>query len=245
MSFVFITVISNDLHMNLMYSICVFFGTVLGYNFLKYYMVFRKGNFISKKYSAILVVSLVVLIGFIATFLLLASVFQIPIIFCGMIVLIYPFLRKYGWLKLLLVCFVITMVTVYIPYKTEKWLFLDYYINLLQRFLFIICLMIPFEIVDSTTDDQSMNTLPQLFGINKTKLFGMLLIIPFIVLEFLKVKLSILVIPVGVLTLLFIHFTSLERNRYYTSFWVESVPLIWLVLLLIFSHSFQNTISFQ
>jgi hypothetical protein len=89
--------------------------------------------------------------------------------------------------------------------------------------------------MDSKTDAITMNTLPQLFGINKSKVFGVLLVIPFIVLEFLKQKADYLVIPIGIITILFINFTTLERSKYYTSFWVESVPILWLSLLLCFS----------
>lgn len=231
---VFITAFSSDLSNDLDFQSCVFFGTVLGYNFLKHYALFRKNNFYHKKYFATVVVSFFCLIGFVYTFLMLNSTIQIPILFAGSIVLAYPFLRKFGWLKIFLVVFATTIVTVYIPYRMEKWVLLDYDINIIQRFLIITSLMIPFEILDSKTDDQLLNTLPQLFGINKTKLFGMLLIIPFILIEFLKIKTSIIVIPVGLMTLLFIHFTSLNRNKYYTTFWVESVPVFWWLLLLIF-----------
>jgi hypothetical protein len=230
-SLVLITVYSNNLSISSVYPTCVFFGTVLGYNFLKYYEVFKRGLYPSTKHLAVLVVSSAVLIGFIYHFCLLKKVFQVPMIASGLVVLVYPLLRNYGWLKMFLVSFVVTIVTVYIPYRTEKLLLFDYDINILQRFLIIVSLLIPFEILDSKTDHQSMNTLPQLFGITSTKLFGMVLTILFIVLELFKVKSSIAVLPIGLLILMFIYFTSLERNKYYTSFWVESVPILWLLLL--------------
>ncbi|WP_422853569.1 hypothetical protein [Flavobacterium sp.] len=152
----------------------------------------------------------------------------------GLFVLFYPFLRKLGWMKLFLVSFVVTYVTVYIPYQSFKWLPIDYYITLLQRFIIITSLLIPFEIMDSKTDAKTLNTLPQLFGINHTKVFGILLVIPFMGLEFFKQKADYFAIPIGIITILFINFTSLKRNQYYTSFWVESVPILWLILLILF-----------
>jgi hypothetical protein len=232
---VYITAFSNKLCQHIVYPSCVFFGTVLGYNFLKYYEIFKSGNFYSKKYLAIFIISLLALIGFGFVFLGLKPTIQIPIVVSGIFVLVYPFLRKYGWLKLFLVSFVITIVTVYIPFILKKPILLDYYISLIQRFVFITSLMIPFEILDSKTDDQSMNTLPQLLGVARTKWFGMLLIILGVILEFLKINYSISIIPVGLLTFLSIHFTTLERNKYYTSFWVESVPIIWLILVVFIS----------
>jgi len=58
------------------------------------------------------------------------------------------------------------------------------------------------------------------------------LVIPFIILEFLKPNPSYLVLPIGIITVTFINFTELHRNKYYTSFWVESVPILWWILLL-------------
>jgi hypothetical protein len=61
----------------------------------------------------------------------------------------------------------------------------------------------------------------------------MLLLIPFIVLEFLKTNNSLVSLFIGLVTVIIIHFSSKQRNKYYTNFWVESVPIFWLILLLI------------
>jgi hypothetical protein len=231
MSLVYLTTFSSGMNKHIVYPSCVFFGTVLGYNFLKYHKVITKSNFISKKYYDILVINILASIGFLYFFLCLKQSIQWHILISGIFVLVYPFLRKYGWIKLFLVSFVVTYITVYIPYKFVKCLPLDFYVNLLQRFIIVTSLLIPFEIIDSKTDAITMNTLPQLFGINKTKVLGILLVIPFIVLEFLKQKADYWVIPIGIITILFINFTTLERSKYYTTFWVESVPILWLSLL--------------
>jgi hypothetical protein len=229
-----ITVFSNHLESIEYFPFCIFFGTILGYNFLKYFDIFRKGFFRSNRYYAILIISILAGIGFLFSFYYLRNTVQKLILISGFFVLIYPFLRKYGWLKLFLVSFVVTFITVYIPFQTVEELSLELYINLIQRFLLLTSLLIPFEIMDSKTDDKALLTLPQLFGIESTKLFGILSVIPFIVLEFLKLHPSYLVLPIGIITVLFIDFTEWKRNKYYTSFWVESVPILWWLMLLIF-----------
>ncbi len=229
----YVTLFSNDLVKHSFYPSCVFFATIIGYNFLKYFEVLIKNKFYSKMMYGILGVSLLAIVGFFYFFFLLNTNVQIHILFAGLFVLMYPFLRKLGWLKLFLVSLVVTYVTVYVPYQNIKWLPLDYYVNLTQRFLIIVSLLIPFEIMDSKTDSKTLNTLPQLFGINRAKVFGILLVIPFIVLEFLKSYPNYLVLPVGIITVLFIHFTEFKRNKYYTSFWVESVPILWWLLLVL------------
>lgn len=229
-----ITVFSSHLDSIEYFHSSVFFGTVLGYNFLKYFEVFRKGFFRSNKYYAILIVSILAGIGFVFSFYYLRNTVQKLILVSGFLVLMYPFLRKYGWLKLFLVSLVVTFITVYIPFQTVKGLPFEFYLSLIQRFFILTSLLIPFEIMDSKTDDKTLNTLPQLFGINSSKMLGILLVIPFIILEFLKPHPSYLVLPIGIITVLFIDFTEWKRNKYYTSFWVESVPVLWWLILVLF-----------
>ena len=210
-----------------------FFGTVLGYNFLKYFEFFRGKFFRSDRYYSILAVTFLAGIGFLFSFCFLSLALQKLITISGLMVLIYFFLRKYGWFKLFFVSFVVTFITVYIPFQTAKPLPLEFYTSIFQRFFILISLLVPFEIMDSKTDDKSLNTLPQLFGIESTKLFGILLVIPFIVSEFLKSNSSYLVLLIGIVTVLFIDFTEWKKNKYYTSFWVESVPVLWWLMLII------------
>jgi len=212
----------------------VFFGTVFGYNFLKYFAVSSVKTVKSKKYAGIAAVSFLAGLATLYFFMQLDSTIQIAFVKIGILVLIYPFLRKFGLLKIFLVSFCVSVITVYFPaFFLKSWTF-DFYITFLQRFLIVISLLIPFEILDSKTDDLSMKTIPQQFGINVAKLFGILIVIPFIVIEFLKVKSNYLVLPIGILVTLLIHFSALKRNKYYTSFWVESVPIFWWILLLVF-----------
>jgi hypothetical protein len=233
-SLVYVTAFSDYLSKNIVYPSCVFFGTILGYNFLKYFYFFFKGNFQGKKYYGILIVSILATVGFLFFFFCLNRSIQIHILISGIAVLVYPLLRKYGWLKLFLVSIVVTYVTVYIPLQNVKLLPIDFYVSLMQRFFVLTSFLIPFEIMDSKTDLETMNTLPQLLGINSSKIFGVILLVPFMVLEFLKSNPNYVVLLISIITAMFIKFTSLKRNQYYTSFWVESIPILWLILLMVF-----------
>ena len=229
-----ISIISNHFVSMDYFPFCVFSGTVLGYNFLKYFEVFRRGFLGSNKYYAFIIVSVLAGVGFLFSFCILENRIQKLIFFSGLFVLMYPFLRRYGWLKLFWVSFVVTFITAYIPFQTIKWAPFELNIVLIQRFFILTSLLVPFEIMDSKTDEKTLNTLPQLFGVNSTKLFGILLVIPFIILEFLKQNPSYLVLLIGIITVLFIDFTEFKRNKYYTSFWVESVPILWWLMLFLF-----------
>ncbi|MEO0037398.1 MAG: hypothetical protein RIQ59_609 [Bacteroidota bacterium] len=228
-----ITEITANLNPNPSLSLSVFFATILGYNFLKYLEVFWKGNYHSAKYYSILIVSILSLFGLIFQFCYLSNAFQMHLFVTGLLVLIYPFIRKFGILKLFFVSLVVTYITVFIPFVNAKVIEMDLVIHFIQRFLVLSSLLIPFEIMDSFQDPISLQTLPQKFGINKTKLLGMLFIIPFMILEFLKTNSSLVSMCIGLVTVILIHFSSKQRNKYYTNFWVESVPIFWLILLLI------------
>jgi len=41
-------------------------------------------------------------------------------------------------------------------------------------------------------------------------------------------------IAVGIVTTLFLAFANEKRTKYYTSFWVESIPIFWWVCIFCF-----------
>ena len=223
-----ITQKSASLPIQILLQSTIFFATVLAYNFLKNYEIFITNKWHTPIYYSVLTVSVFAILGFLFFFFKLNQEIQIQFFFAGLAVLLYPFLRKLGWLKMFLVSGVVTYVTVFIPYPK---LSNDLYIELLQRFLILISLLIPFEIMDTQIDAKTLNTLPQLLGVNRTKVFGILLVIPCMILEFIKPNTSYAFLIIAIVTALFIRYTSLQRNSYYTSFWVESVPILWWFML--------------
>ena len=96
------------------------------------------------------------------------------------VVYIVPFLggfqknlRRVSYLKIFLVAIVWSGVTSTIPLIVGKHQY-DYNIILLfiQRMLFILVLILPFEIRDMQLDFKNLKTLPQKIGIEKTKKVG-------------------------------------------------------------------------
>lgn len=208
----------------------IFFGTIFGYNALKYFDFFSSDLSRLIKHRDISMVSFIAFFGAFFFFLALSITTQLSLLAIGFVVLAYPFLRKFGLIKMFLVSFCISTITVYIPTVNAQEFTADFFFTFLQRFLIVISLLIPFEISDSKTDHPSLQTLPQQFGIGPTKIFGMLLVIPFVILEFFKTNPCYSVLIISVITVLFIHFSSVNNSKYYTSFWVESVPIFWWLL---------------
>ncbi len=212
------------------YPVLVFFGTVVGYNFLKYFDWLHNKKWFRFNFIGIGLVSVVSSISFCILFWKQNATVQLYLALALGFVLLYPFIRKVGWSKLFFVSFVISYVTVFIPLAAEgkmEWgLFF-------QRFLMLCALIVPFEILDSKTDLVSLQTLPQLFGIEKTKWIGYCLLGIAFVLKVLASHGAVLLEGVFIYLLIAvaIYFSSLQRTKYYTLFWVESIPILWWLLL--------------
>lgn len=230
-SLVRVTQLSLQLPLDESLSTMIFFGTIVGYNFLKYFEAFQKGRFNLTNNRYLFGLTFLSLIATIYCFLQLNQSSQIYFIKIALLVALYPFLRKFGFWKLFLVSFCVTAITVYAPIIGLGSFTVDQKFTLIQRFLIVISLVIPFEILDSETDDKTLKTLPQRFGIFNTKLFGIVLLVPFVFLEFFKDTFEISTIVVTVITGLFIGYTNFKKDKYFTSFWMESVPILWWILL--------------
>ena len=215
-------------------SYVVFFGTIIGYNFLKYGNLFAIKKYTFKNKTAIFITSLLASFGMIFYFLQLSNEVKLALCQIGILVLLYPFFRKYGIFKMFIVAFCITFITVYVIAIQDK----TQTIYVLQRFFIVICLLIPLEIVDLEIDAKSLITLPQIIGTKKTKLFGYFLLLNCFLLDLFYAELKInVIINTFILSViaLFIFFSNSNKSKYFTSFWVESIPILWWLLLLIFS----------
>ena len=100
--------------------------------------------------------------------------------------------------------------------------------------------MLIFEILDLQYDDPHLKTVPQQIGVRRTKLIGILLMVGFLFLEFLDAhfKYDVLLLKFGIaLTVsLFLLFANQRKSKYYSSFWVESIPIFWWILLVVFDY---------
>ena len=108
----------------------------------------------------------------------------------------------------------------------------------IQRFILIFVLILIFEIIDLKQDDPHLKTVPQQIGVERTKWVGSLLLVGFLGLEFLATNFNsqtmILKSGVAITVFLFLLFANQKQSKYYSSFWAESIPILWWVLLLLF-----------
>lgn len=223
-SLVQITKLNLNISINSNINYFIFFGTIIGYNFLKYFVVFWNRTFTFKNNYEIVLVSIIAFFGMTFYFFRLDSIYQKAFLKIGVVILIYPFVRKFGLIKMAFVCFCLTFITVYIPTINQQ---LNC-IYMLERFVIIFCLLIPLEIYDLEIDSRTIKTLPKIIGIQNLKLIGYFLLLFF---SILGSNFEIITIVIAICI-----FLSNEKNsKFFTSFWVESLPIIWWGILF-----FQN-----
>lgn len=226
----------------------VFFGTVFSYNFIKYAQVIAKKKELTRFLKSILVLSVVSFVIAVISFFFLNLKAQLLTVFFGLLCVLYVIplaksktnLRNYAGIKIYIVSLCWAGVTTLLPIvNADQSIENDILFKFLQRFILTLILILIFEINDLKYDDIRLKTVPQTIGVLKTKYLIGLLLIPFYFLEFLKVNYYgnqwiINLILVSVIAL-FTYYANPNRSKYYTLFWVESVPVLWYLLIILFN----------
>lgn len=228
----------------------VFLATLSGYNFIKYVSPVRKLHAKLKfTYNTMMGFTALCFLGlFFVSFqmswpvLLVAGAFGLVTFFYANPLIRHKNLRVMSGLKVFVVAMVWGGVTVFIPViaaGVEP--NVDVWVTFFQRMLVVVVLMIPFELRDMPVDALSLKTLPQQIGVRRTKLLGGVLLILVVSMELLKnvadtaylISLFVFTLALGGLLL----FSKTEQKPYFASFWVESLPIFWLLLFVLLTQT--------
>jgi hypothetical protein len=253
-SLTYITILEFDVPLNNTVFFFVFFASITAYNFVKYFGVvqFYHVNLTRwLKWIQILSFISFILMCYYGFYLSMRTLIYLAVL--GLITFLYavPFLpnkklfneykslRNIGGLKVFLIALVWCGVTVFIPIiNNDSKIDIDIVITGIQRFLFVIMLMLPFEIRDLQFDSLKLFTIPQKLGLVRTKLLGVALGVVIFSVEFLKSKITftsvLILLGIDLLTIVLIMFSKENQGKYFASFWIEGIPILWLLLLLIF-----------
>jgi len=221
----------------------VFFTTFFTYNFIKFYEIVISTNrpisFVFKLFFS------KALIAFLISFYLffdLSSSKQITVLITSVLTVLYtvPFISKFTLrgnpiIKIFTVAFCWTMMIVVLPFFEM----MDSY-NMFNYSLLIFCLvtaqMIPFEIRDKHKDIYNVKTIVHIYETKNSKIIGYFILItsliPMILIHYLSEDLisknstALIILVAGVL----IYLSSEKQNKYYSSFTVESIPMMWLII---------------
>lgn len=240
-----ITIISLNISNNEPVAWFGFFGTIVGYNFIKYDELARiKKIKLTTSFKAIIGLSILSVFATFYYFFELKTKTKLIGFGAFLLTILYtlPFfpnksnLRNWSGLKIYLVVVTWVGVTVLLPVINAEFEFsLMVVLKCIERFIFIFVLMLIFEIIDLQFDEKSLQTIPQRFGEKQTKGLNYVLIGVFFVMEFLKPNLTtrdlLITCVVTFILVVFTFFANSKRNKYYTSFWVEGIPIFWFVLI--------------
>lgn len=253
-SLTWITIIQFHIEFDVVILFFIFFATITGYNFIKY---FGLAKFHHRRLANWL--KIIQLFSLLCFILLCYLTFQLQfrtllyIIGFGVVTFLYaiPFLpkrlfldsqqnlRAVSGLKIYVIALVWSGVTVFLPLINADFdINTDVVLTAIQRFLLVIALMLPFEIRDLKYDSLKLSTIPQKIGVTGTKISGIILLLFFFLIEFFKDEITqkniIIILIVTIITQLAILFAKKYQSKYYSGFWVESIPVFWLLLILVF-----------
>ncbi|MBB1192266.1 hypothetical protein DNC80_01090 [Flavobacterium sp. SOK18b] len=246
---VHLTYIMFHISYNTSVAFFTFFGTIVGYNFVKYDALVRSR---AVKFSAQLQwIAFLSFLSLIATgycFFHLEKGTQIIGFVFLIIVLLYtlPFFpnkknaRNWAGIKIYIVALCWVGVTLFLPIVNNNVEVTSFvFLVAIQRYIMIFVLILIFEIVDLKLDDPNLKTVPQQIGVQRTKQIGVVFMVLFVLLEFLSndIRIEFLALKTGlaITTILFLVYANENRSRYYASFWVESIPVFWWLFLMFFS----------
>ncbi len=247
LALVHVTCINLNISVDIHLCWFLFFGSIACYNFVKYGVEAEKYILVTDLHQKHIQWASFAAIGLALYHAYFLSL-QVYITIAGLAALtglyaipVLPHtknLRSLGGLKIFVVAVVWAGSTVFLPViaagESISW---DVRVETLQRFLLVLILLVPFEIRDLAYDSPELRTLPQRFGITKTKIIGACAIVPFFLMTLMKdtvgrtelIANSILCLILGIL----IWTTKRRQPRFFVSFLIEAVPIFWWIVLLL------------
>lgn len=242
----------TEMYFNLSYNepldCFMFYGTITGYNFVKYAGVAKLHHRSLTTHLKVIQVFSLICFLFMCYYAWQLSINTLMLIApFGFLTLLYavPFLsgfqknlRSVGYLKIIVVALVWMGATVFLPVFDAKVEFTNTVSLIsLQRFLLVVILILPFDIRDVKYDAISLQTIPRKIGVKNTKKLGIALLVICLLLEFLITENTVFrksFVLISFMFLILLVSAKENQSKYYSSFIVEAIPIIWLVFLSVF-----------
>lgn len=229
---------------------------IMSYNFIRFYEIktnrlgWLKDWFLKQKTAlSLLSIVSVLAIGFVLFFTefnLNSLVIVFPFAFMTFFYVIPIFkirgveisFRNFPGIKIFSIAIAWAGITVLFPlYEKDVFFNTEVFLEFIQRILILIVITLPFDIRDLQSDSEDLKTIPQVLGIQNTKLIGMLLLVFFVLLGCIEKNNLITTFITAIITGFFLIFSTVSTSRYYASFWVEAIPIFWLCLILLFLNT--------
>jgi hypothetical protein len=177
----------------------------------------------------------------------LSGILFLPVLISLLYPITFPFadrgftsLRILPGLKLFLIAFTWSYMTVLLPELIYGALDLHSFLEFLWRMVLIAGLVIPFDIRDLRDDLPSMQTLPQVLGYRSARelaYFGILVYQLWLVVKIFAFGYNLHIILAEVVVLevgaQLIRRANPERHDWYFSFWIEAIPIFMALAMMI------------
>jgi len=234
-------------------EIFLFLSTIAVYNFIKYGVEAEKYVKVKKPYhKSIQFFSFLCLAGAAYPALFLTLEVYAGLFVIAILVFLYAFpvlprsskLRDWGLVKIVIIGLVWSIGTVLLPVlQSDTVLDWDIHIEGIQRFLFVVVWMLPFEIRDLKYDEPELQTIPQRVGIQRTKTVGILLLALYMTLigfkDNMQLNAEIAKASIAILLLVLLELARKDQPKYFSSFLVEALPILWYAAIVIFDRYYS------
>lgn len=240
-AFAFLRMHELQLSIDIDLLVFIFLATITGYNFVKYAGLAKLYHrSLTNQLKSIQIFSMLVFVGMVY----LAFQLRWETIFVLMVLLLINFLyafpifsdgrnlRSLSVIKVFLIAFVWSITTVILPsLEARVQLNSIQLFQCVQQFLMVMALMIPFEIRDMRFDSTSLQTLPQVFGVEKSKIIGVVFLLSCLLLAYGINDISFnFTLIFSILLLPLLAFAKPIQPRYYSSFFVEAIPILTILI---------------
>ena len=252
-SFSFLSCYRANFNISTTLLLFIFSSTVLGYNFIKF---FGRSK-LKSNYGAEMILKIKIL-SILSFFVLLITIYKLSIeliiivFLLSFVILFYDLpinnfagLRSIKGFKIYIISFVWSVTTVTLPILEANLQFELSQVKLfIERFIFVFVLMLPFEIRDMSKDDNKLSTIPQKIGIRSTKFVGYFALLVVFIFNLFFITYSqadlIALILIILLTAIALFKSDTNNSIYFTSLWVEAIPIFWLFVLITLNNLPQS-----
>ncbi len=232
----------------------LFLCTISGYNFVKYARVagLHHRSLTNSLKSIQIFSGLCSIVAIYFAFMIDWKILGATVFF-GLLTFLYAFpvfgkknFRTFSGVKIFLVGIVWAGVTTIVPFlDISEEMNMDRWLTFFQRFFIVIVLTLPFEIRDLPYDKPQLRTLPQILGIGRTKMMGVILLLSCIAMEYFKDELNfrhtVSLFAMCILSAIALSGSDRARSPYYASFWVEAIPIFGAGLFLLLKFYFESS----
>jgi len=250
-AFTIITFLEYDLFPDQDLLLFIFFSSITGYNFVKYAGIAKLHHLsLAKNLRIIQVFSGISFLALLYFCFLLKSAVLIATGILGIFTLLYAIplfggdrnLRSLPGIKIFIIALVWAGTTQILPViNAEMYLGKEILLDFFQRLLMVIVITLPFEIRDLNFDSEKLGTIPQKLGILRTKVFGTFLIGLIFSIELFQksfnsnefLSLVLILLIMGMM----LWYARDGQKKFYASFWVESLPILFLGIYLFFRNA--------